>query len=404
MNKYRELQSYLIRNFLKVIILVGVVEYLGISILNVTLIPFVAKFFYESWDISTVGLSGIAFAALDLLIALLIHGVGLLAPNEFKYIVDNTTAFFDNAAGNRLSYGNSTIKEMNVGGEAALFLVLVAMLILIIIPFVLGAVLYSGLVTRQVSILSEEEKRKQDEYEAKRNLMLSDIAHDLRTPMTTVAGYAQALSDNMVEEDKKQEYLEAIQKKSERMNELITLLFDYVRLGSEGFRINKEKIDICELVREVAASEYSDVEEAGMEMEAFIPEKVCWVNADRLQISRVITNLITNARRHNPEGTGIGIFVRIDDDIRIMVADNGDEIPPDKAETLFEPFVMGDESRNSKGGTGLGLSIVKKIVEMHDFTIRLVQEPEIRKYHVTGGQAPCHTLSYKKMFMIIIPE
>ena len=234
--------------------------------------------------------------------------------------------------------------------------------------------------------------------------MLSDIAHDLRTPMTTVAGYAQALSDNMVEEDKKQEYLEAIQKKSERMNELITLLFDYVRLGSEGFRINKEKIDICELVREVAASEYSDVEEAGMEMEAFIPEKVCWVNADRLQISRVITNLITNARRHNPEGTGIGIFVRIDDDIRIMVADNGDEIPPDKAETLFEPFVMGDESRNSKGGTGLGLSIVKKIVEMHDFTIRLVQDPEIRKYHVTGGQAPCHTLSYKKMFMIIIPE
>nr|MCR5213439.1 HAMP domain-containing histidine kinase [Eubacterium sp.] len=201
--------------------------------------------------------------------------------------------------------------------------------------------------------------------------------------------------DNVVDDSKKDEYLEAIQRKTGRMNELITLLFDYVRLGSEGFKLNKEKIDICELVREVAASEYSDVEDDGMQMEVDIPEKVCFVEADKIQLSRVITNLITNARRHNAKGTDIGIFVVIDDDIRIFVADNGQAIPEEKVETLFDPFVMGDKSRNSKGGSGLGLSIVKKIVDMHGFRIRLVQKPEIRKYRVAEN--------YSKTFMIMIP-
>jgi signal transduction histidine kinase len=77
-----------------------------------------------------------------------------------------------------------------------------------------------------------------------------------------------------------------------------------------------------------------------------------------------------------------------------MVADTGRRIPDEKAEHLFEPFMMGDESRNSKGGTGLGLSIAKKIVEMHGYTIRLVQQPDIVRYKPVE--------KYVKMFMITI--
>ena len=224
--------------------------------------------------------------------------------------------------------------------------------------------------------------------------MLSDIAHDLRTPITTASGYARALSDGMVPEDRKQEYLDAIQTKSVRMNELITLLFDYVRLDSEGFKLNKTDCDICEIVRECAAFQYQDIEDAGMSFDIDIPEEEMIHSADKLQFSRVVTNLLTNAVKHNDKGTTIGLFVEKDESrIRIIVADSGKFI--ENAEDIFEPFVMGDESRNSRGGSGLGLSISKKIVEMHGFSIKLIQQPDIKKYNLDS--------KYVKMFFISVP-
>jgi signal transduction histidine kinase len=226
--------------------------------------------------------------------------------------------------------------------------------------------------------------------------MLSDIAHDLRTPITTISGYAMALSDGMVEEDKKQEYLDAIQVKSKRMSDLINLLFDYVRLDSENFNLNKEKLDICEIVREAGAFQFQDIEDAGMTLDVDIPEESIYREVDKLQFSRVITNLITNAIKHNSYGTNIGLYIISDDEspVKIMVADSGKVIPEEAANEIFDPFVMGDESRNSKGGSGLGLSISKKIVEMHGFKIKLIQTPKIERYKFLDG--------YNKVFIITI--
>jgi signal transduction histidine kinase len=187
----------------------------------------------------------------------------------------------------------------------------------------------------------------------------------------------------MVSEDRKQEYLNAIQAKSERMNDLITLLFDYVRVDSEGFKLNKTKLDICEIVRESAAMMYQDIEDAGMTLDVDIPEEQIYVQDDKIQFERVVTNLITNAIRHNKPGTEIGVYLQNEDDnTKIMIADTGEMIPEEKVETIFNPFVMGDESRKSGGGTGLGLSIAKKVVELHGFTIRLVQKPYIARYDI----------------------
>ena len=225
--------------------------------------------------------------------------------------------------------------------------------------------------------------------------MISDIAHDLKTPMTTVSGYAMALSDGMVSDDKKQEYLDAINAKSKRMNDLINLLFDYVKLDSEGFTLEKSKVDICELLRECVAFQYQDIEDAGFELDLDIPEESIIIEADKLQFSRVITNLITNAIRHNDEGTKLGIYLKNEYDVlRIIVADSGNLIEQEKAEYIFDPFVVGDESRNSRGGTGLGLSIAKKVVDMHGFSIRLVQKPDIIKYQLPED--------FSKMFMITL--
>ena len=125
------------------------------------------------------------------------------------------------------------------------------------------------------------------------------------------------------------------------------------------------------------------------EFEIEIPEECIELNVDRLQLSRVITNLINNALKHNLSGTKISLQMECIHEvekskpndrkqtlIRLAVSDNGTLIPSEVAEHIFEPFVMADASRESKGGSGLGLSIAKKIVEMHGWTIELIQDFE----------------------------
>ena len=247
-------------------------------------------------------------------------------------------------------------------------------LILFVIPIVLTAIWFSRIVAEEVERIERQEEELRKEYEKARNLMLSDIAHDLRTPITTIGGYAKALNDGLVTSDEKRaEYLAAIQNKAERMSDLITLLFDYVRLDSENYTLRLEKTDITELLRENAALLYADVEEKNMEFEIDIPEYPLFLDVDRLQISRVITNLINNALKHNEPGTTIRLQMN---PLQIVISDNGTMIDQTVAEHVFEPFVVADASRESKSGSGLGLSIAKKIVEMHGWSIALIQDFE----------------------------
>ena len=94
------------------------------------------------------------------------------------------------------------------------------------------------------------------------------------------------------------------------------------------------------------------------------------IEADEIQFSRAVTNLITNAIRHNKAGAKILLSLKKDDErLKIVVGDTGEKIEPNLADHLFEPFVMGDESRNTKGGSGLGLSIAHKIMKMHGWNL-----------------------------------
>lgn len=226
----------------------------------------------------------------------------------------------------------------------------------------------------------EEDERRKKEYELNRNMLFADIAHDLKTPITTISGYAKALSDGMVtDEAKRQEYFSSIYEKSLKVDELITLLFEYSKLNSDEFQLKKEKLDIAELLRENAARMYLDFESKEINLEVEIPEDIIYVDADRVQISRVITNLLNNALKHNKSGTNVLAGLCLEKDtIEIKIADDGDLIDPKIAEHIFEPFVVGDESRSSHGGSGLGLSIASKIVSMHDGILSLEQYEDQR--------------------------
>lgn len=270
-------------------------------------------------------------------------------------------------------FATDRIKQLFDGGVS--LAVFISGIIIMIIPIIVASLIFSKALMDEVHRMEQQKEEMQKVYEKKRNLMLSDIAHDLRTPITTIAGYSKALNDEMVvSEEKKKEYLQAIENKSERMNDLINLLFEYVRLDSDNFGLHRDEIDLPELLRTIAASLYSDVEEKGMEFQISIPEEVHMVSLDRVQFSRVVVNLINNAIKHNEAGTVITLEMKQEKGkIKIAVSDNGGLIPTFLVDHIFEPFAMGDASRTAQSGSGLGLSIAKKIVEMHGWTLELKQ-------------------------------
>lgn len=246
--------------------------------------------------------------------------------------------------------------------------VFLALIFMSVLPYLAGAFYYCRVVTDEVNELIEEEKEQQLAYDRERNLLLSDIAHDIKTPITTLCSYSKALSDDLVQGEKRREYLDAIYHKSMRMNELITLLFEYVKMDSTGFTLHKEECDLGDILREGTAALYTDFEERKIMLQVEIPETSIPYNADKVQIARAINNLLTNAVRYGREGGKVLVQL---EEYTITVADDGSEIDEELAEHIFEPFTRGDKARSTEGGSGLGLSIAMKIVEMHGGELRL---------------------------------
>lgn len=229
---------------------------------------------------------------------------------------------------------------------------------------------YNRLVTR----LKESEKER-TQLESEQRRMIADISHDIRTPITVMQGYAKAISDNMVDEETKQKYLDSICRKSETVAELVNTLHEYSKLEHPDFDFNMEEGDICEYFRSYLAMKYQDLDLAGFLLEAEIPEGKILFVFDHKQLNRVFENLITNSFRHNSAGTTIYAEIRnTDNDVIIRIGDNGKGIPKELRATIFEPFVVGNKSRTGAKSSGLGLAISRKIVEAHNGTIALIDD------------------------------
>lgn len=268
------------------------------------------------------------------------------------------------------------IRDLSGKEGVILFLILFGILLLKLLPYILFGILYIRYVVRSTDRIRARDAQYYTDLEKEKNRMLSDIAHDIKNPITTVAGYAQALEEGMVRDPEKQrEYLQAIRNKSRRVNDLIELLFEYTKLNSAGFSLEKKQIDLCELLRKNAAEMYADAEEQQMEIVPEIPEEPIRIWADPIQLSRVIINLLTNAIRYNPPGTAILAALQKDaagnGEIRLIIADTGAAIPEEVAARIFEPFSRGDGARPTDGGSGLGLSIAESIVRMHGWELSL---------------------------------
>ena len=219
---------------------------------------------------------------------------------------------------------------------------------------------------------SERQRRILDEGRQK---LIADISHDLKTPITVIAGYIDAICDGKVPPEEQTRYLRAIQSKAEALTELVNAFHEYSKVEHPEFILHPERTDLCEFLREYLAVKYDEIDLAGFSLEISIPEQAIFCSLDPLQFRRVLDNLLSNALRHNRLGTVLFFDVEVEGSSALVrVADNGAGIPPERVQYIFEPFVVGSDARSGTG-SGLGLAITRRIMEKHGGSISLASHP-----------------------------
>lgn len=224
-------------------------------------------------------------------------------------------------------------------------------------------ILITWLFSRKIGKKFETEIHRQVE---ERNILYAHIAHDLKTPMTSIFGYAKALKDKKVEPEQLEMVVDRIYQKAKQADGLLNMLFEYTKLQTNSYQLNKTKVDICAVVRNVVAGQYEAFEDKNIELEIEIPDNNIFVFCDVQQMARAVENLVINAYKHNVAGGHVGVILRKESNgISIAIADNGKNIPVGEIEAIFEPFISLDVSRHLSDGSGLGLAIAKSIIEKH---------------------------------------
>ncbi|WHY75198.1 HAMP domain-containing sensor histidine kinase [Neobacillus sp. WH10] len=219
----------------------------------------------------------------------------------------------------------------------------------------------------------EKAEMEKKQLEESKQRMLVDISHDLKTPITSIQGYIEALQRGLItDEKKKQRTLDLIHTKTNLVTALIEDVFELSKLESPDYPFTKERSDITEFIRQMAIEFYYSFSEKNINFHVDIPEEEISMSYNHKLLYRAVSNILSNALTYNPAGTKVLIQLKEETSyVRVSIIDNGIGISESLKEKIFEPFARGDHSRKSDGGTGLGLTISKNIIKKHGGQIEL---------------------------------
>lgn len=221
----------------------------------------------------------------------------------------------------------------------------------------------------------KEEKRKREQEEETRKSIITNLSHDIKTPLTVIEGYSKAFCDGVVPKNKEKQYMRAIYDKAILSDEILNSLFLYSQMEQVEFKLNLQKLNFTEFCLEYLAIKYTDLELLKYKLNIDVEDKDIFLDFDPFLMKRVFDNIINNCVKHNKENTIIYFGYKIyQDRIEIKIKDNGVGLKKDNIDDLFKPFVTQSKSRNT--GTGLGLYIAKKIVDLHKGKIKIEKNPE----------------------------
>lgn len=210
------------------------------------------------------------------------------------------------------------------------------------------------------------------EAENKKNDLVMYLAHDLKTPLTSVIGYLTLIDESPeLTREQRAKFTGIALDKAYRLEQLITEFFEITRFNINTITLQKNRIDLGLMINQIVDEFYPMLTEKNIKVDIDIPDKILMF-ADSDKIARVFDNLLKNAVNYSYESTMIRVGARIRQNrVIIKFRNKCDEIPEEKLSRLFEKFYRTDSSRNSAaGGSGLGLAIAKQITELHGGTIR----------------------------------
>lgn len=236
--------------------------------------------------------------------------------------------------------------------------------------------------------LKEKERAALDierNAERQKNELITNVAHDLRTPLTTIVGYLELIKDDTaLSKEDVHKYSGIAYEKSIRLQEMMDDLFEFTKLDNADIKLNKSMINLSGLIMQMTDEFYPSFKDCNITPIVDLPEENIYVQGDGQLLARVFDNLISNALKYGYHNTDLKIEVSGDEKYAtVKVINHGDTIAPDDIPLLFNKFYRTDSSRNSKtGGTGLGLAITKNIVDLHHGDISVTSDDQITTFIV----------------------
>lgn len=230
------------------------------------------------------------------------------------------------------------------------------------------------------------------ETERQRREFIANVSHELKTPMTTIAGYTDGILDGTIPPEQEQQYLRIISDEARRLSRLVRRMLEVSQLQSRDLARTKTPFDVCESMRRVLISMEKKITDRGLDVEADIPDRSVTVFGDNDLITQVIYNLLENATKFARKGSSLYLGVTtLNGKALVSVRNAGDTISAEEIPFLFERFHKSDKSRSEdKDGVGLGLYVVKTILEQHKEHIAVTSEDGLTTFTFTialaGGQ------------------
>lgn len=216
----------------------------------------------------------------------------------------------------------------------------------------------------EIAINSQSQLIQQKQAEQAYKRLMTSLSHDVKTPLSSLVGYLEAIENGLVTGPEKDEYIHVASDKAHRLKDFVTALFEWAKLDAGEQIFHFELFDINEFSRNIIAEWIPILENAGLNYEIEIPEKEYSVRVDPNAYIRILNNLLQNIMIHS-EADRVTLCITEDtQQVKIMVTDNGKGILPDALPHIFERMYQCDHSRSAKGN-GLGLSIAKELVNAH---------------------------------------
>jgi signal transduction histidine kinase len=228
--------------------------------------------------------------------------------------------------------------------------------------------------------MSQSEQAKSERLKTE---LITNVSHDLRTPLTSIITYTDLLKKSDLTEEERQSYVAVLDRKSQRLKTLIEDLFEVSKMASGSMELQKQRVDLTQLMQQALAEHDEDIQAAGLDFRISSPEKPLYAVVDGQKWWRMLDNLIVNAIKYTLSGTRVFVTLKEEDGCALLIVKNITKYElGENVDELFERFKRADTSRHTEG-SGLGLAISQSIVDLHGGSMRIEVDGDLFKVTVS---------------------